>query len=348
LVDDCVDRDAFFDNPKSATVFSEFLVTCARSLTTDPGPRRDGHIDELCQVRDVFLRAGLDALLARSRSSQTAGGWLQLNICPRQELEGRGQLCQQISSLVRQLLDDSVLDDFFFMNKPPGMRLRLHGPSAEHVKELAERLRVHATLWRADGLVDYIEPSVYEPESQLFGGPDSMNFVHALFTVDSLVWLDYHACRVVEGAAIGPAWLASLALLRAVFAGLDIAGWEDIGVWQHIRQMAGRQLGANKDSLPMYSEVAGQIVEVWSRGDGILQELHPRAKEIVDRYSSALFTGAAQWRTGYFCRPGASLGTRAAAALYVVFHWNRAALSPVEQALLAESLCNRVLDDDRQ
>jgi thiopeptide-type bacteriocin biosynthesis protein len=348
LIENCVDRDAFFDDADSAAVLSEFLAICARSLTTGPAPGRDGHADEFYQARDIFLRVGLDALLARSRSSRAIGGWLQLGIRPRQELEPRGELCQQISSLVRQLMGDSALDDFFFMNKPPGMRLRLHGASAGSVRELADVLHVNVTRWRAEGLVDYIEPGVYEPESELFGGPESMNFVHALFTVDSLLWLDYHACRAVEGAVIGPAWLASLALLRTVFAGLDIAGWEDISVWNHIRQMAGRRLGANKDSLPMYSEIAGQIVEVWSRGDGILHELHPAVKEIVDRYYSALFAGAAQWRTGYFCRRGASLGTRAAAALYVVFHWNRAALSPMEQALLAESLCGRVLEDDRK
>jgi thiopeptide-type bacteriocin biosynthesis protein len=346
LVEDCVDRDAFFDDAATAAVISEFLVICARSLT-NPAPGASEHVDEFRHARNVFLRAGLDALLARSPASLAVGGWIQLGIRPRQEMEPRGELCRQISSLVNQLFG-STLDDFFFMNKPPGMRLRFHTASEGSLQELAAVLDLHVTRWRDEGLIDYIEPGVYEPESELFGGQESMNFVHALFTVDSLVWLDYHACRAVEGAAIGPAWLASLALLRTVFAGLDIAGWEDIGVWNHIRHTAGRQLGATKSSLPMYSEVAGQIVEVWSRGDEILHELHPSVKEIVDRYDSSLFTGATQWRTGYFCRQGASLGTRAAAALYVVFHWNRAALSPLEQALLAESLCRRVLEHDRQ
>src|SRR5258708_27936357 len=78
LVDDCVDRDAFLDDADRAAVLSEFLVTCARSLTTDPAPGRDGHADEFCQARNVFLRAGLDALFARSRSSRAVGGWLHL------------------------------------------------------------------------------------------------------------------------------------------------------------------------------------------------------------------------------------------------------------------------------
>ncbi len=48
-----------------------------------------------------------------------------------------------------------------------------------------------------------------------------------------------------------------------------------------------------------------------------------------------------------FCQRGASLGPRAAATFYVIFHWNRAGLYPTEQALLAESLSERILDDVR-
>jgi hypothetical protein len=136
-------------------------------------------------------------------------------------------------------------------------------------------------------------------------------------------------------------------MLGKVFAALDITGWEDIGVWHQIRGTAGRRLGAVKDSLPMYAEVAPDIRDVWSRIDQIVDEFHPSVKEILARHDSAILTGAAQWRSGYFRRRTASLGPRAAAAFYVVFHWNRAALSRTEQALLAEALSERTIDDAR-
>jgi hypothetical protein len=100
-------------------------------------------------------------------------------------------------------------------------------------------------------------------------------------------------------------------------------------------------------SLPVYAEVAGELRDAWSRADGILEELHPTVKAIVADHDQALLAGAAQWRSGYFSSRTASLGPRAAAAFYVIFHWNRAGLSHGEQALLAESLSERIFDDVR-
>jgi hypothetical protein len=172
-----------------------------------------------------------------------------------------------------------------------------------------------------------------------------MGFVHSLFTVDSLIWLDYHSCRAVEGEAVSPAWLVSMAALRTVFDGLDITGWEDIGVWDRIRNIAGRRLVDVTHSLPLYAEIAKEIREAWSRSDQILDELHPSVGAILIQHDSALRAGAERWHSGYFRNRTASLGPRAAAAFYVIFHWNRAALSLTEQALLTESLAERMLDD---
>jgi thiopeptide-type bacteriocin biosynthesis protein len=340
LVDGHDERGASFDVSDRASYLAEFLAVCARTLTTQSGPGRERYSNELYRARDVFVRAGLEALAARPR--QTGNDWLQIGIHPREDPGLRRELCRQLACLARRLLSDSAVDNFFFMNKPPGMRLRFQTVAAESSADVTDIVHCQVTRWRAGGLIDHVELGVYEPESQLFGGPRSMSFVHALFTLDSLIWLDYEGCCVPEGEAISPAWLVSLAVLRTVFAGLDITGWEDIGVWDNIRQRCGRRLEADKVSLPMYAEVAGQILDIWSRRDGILDELQPALKAIVAGHESALFTGAARWRSGYFCERGASLGPRAAAAFYVIFHWNRAALSRTEQALLADSLSQRI------
>lgn len=321
---------------------SKFLAACSRSLITQPAPGGEQFSEELHQARDVFVQAGLEALAARRRKDES--GWLQIGIHSREDSGARGELDRQVGHFAKRLLGDSVIDNFFFMNKPPGMRLRFQPAAASTLVDLADVVRAEVMRWRAEGLIDYAEPGVYEPESQLFGGAGSMSFVHALFTIDSLIWLDYHSCRAVAREAVSPAWLVSLATLQTVFAGLDITGWEDIGVWDSIRGIAGRQLGDDKASLPKYAEIAGAIRDVWSRGNGILNDLHPTAKAIVADHDSALLTGAARWRSGYFCQQGASLGPRAAAAFYVIFHWNRAALSHTEQALLAESLSERISD----
>ncbi|HEX5886526.1 MAG TPA: thiopeptide-type bacteriocin biosynthesis protein [Pyrinomonadaceae bacterium] len=342
LVDERDDRGASVDVSDRSSYLAEFLAVCAHSLITEPGPGPERGSDEFYQARDVFVRAGLEALAAQRW--QTSNNWLQIGIHPREDLVPHGDLCRQIACLARRLLIDSAIDNFFFMNKPPGMRLRFQTAAGRSSEDLADVLHGEVTRWREEGLIDCVEHGVYEPEGQLFGGPRSMSFVHALFTVDSLIWLDYHACRAVESEAISPAWLVSLAVLRTVFAGLDITGWEDAGVWDCIRKMAGRRFEEEQVSVPVYAEVAHEIRDVWSRRDQIGDLLHAAVKPIVASHSSVLLTGAAQWHSGYFSQPRATLGSRAAAAFYVIFHWNRAALSFTQQALLVESLSERIVD----
>jgi thiopeptide-type bacteriocin biosynthesis domain len=345
FVEERLDPDALWDGSHPAASLSEFLALCAQSLSAGPAAGGGPPSAALCHARDVFVRGGLEALAARR--SHAGNSWFQIGIRPQHaDLEARGELCRQVASVARTVLSDSLADDFFFMNKPPGMRLRFQAAAGTDPGHLADVVNAQVMRWRADRLINHVEHGVYEPENQLFGGPASMKFVHALFTVDSLMWLDYHACRADEGDAISPAWLVSLTALQTVFAGLEIVGWEDIGVWECIREVAGRRLRQDKESVPLFPEVSGELREAWSRRNRLSAEAAVPA--IVAAYDSALLEGAARWRSGYFCRPGASLGARAAAAFYVIFHWNRAGLSSSEQALLAESLSERMLHDVRR
>jgi thiopeptide-type bacteriocin biosynthesis protein len=337
------ERDSSFNLNGHASSLADFLAVCARSLRPQSEPRDERCSDEVYWATSVFMRAGLEALAARPWHA--GNDWIQIGIHPLADPASRGELSRQVACLARRWLTDSTVDNFFFMNKPPGMRLRFQTTAPGDSADLADVLHAEAARWRVAGLIDHIEPGVYEPETQLFGGPRSMSFVHALFTVDSLIWLDYHACRAVGGDEISPAWLVSLAVLQTLFAGLDITGWEDIGVWDRIREVTGRRLSADNTALPTYAAVAAEIRDVWSRRDQIADELSPPVKALVARHERAMLTGAAQWRSGYFGQRSASLGPRAAAAFYVIFHWNRAALSRPQQALLAESLAERMVED---
>jgi thiopeptide-type bacteriocin biosynthesis protein len=314
---------------------AEFLAYCARTLSTEPEVEGDSDSDELRRARDRFVRAGAEALEAQPASD----AWLQVGIRPPEDPALRSELYRRTADLARSLLSERAVDNFFFMHKPPGMRLRF-GREASGPRGLDEAVYEEVARWRTDGLIDGIEPGVYEPESQLFGGPASMKYVHALFTVDSLVWLDYHARPIpsAEEEDSDVAWLVSLAILPAVFEGLDITGWEDIGVWEHIREHAGRHLGQDATSLPGYAEIAKSVRAIWLRRDLLLEQLHPDLRSLVTGHYATLRIAASQWRSGYFSTGSASIGPRAAAAFYVVFHWNRAALSAVQQALLTESL----------
>ena len=312
---------------------SRFLAYCANSLDVEPKIEDEYCWDKFHRARDLFVRAGLEALAAQP----TEDTWLQIGIRSPQHLALRRELCTQIAGTARRLLSDSLVDNFFYMNKAPGMRLRFERAEGSSY-DFEETLYKEVAHWRAEGLVEGVEPGVYEPESQLFGGPTSMRYVHALFTVDSLIWLDYHSSPLSKREDNSAAWLVSLAMLQAVFDGLDINGWEDLGVWDQIRKTTGRHLEKDAIALSTYLEVSTKIRAVWSRRDQLIDQLHPTMRSIVAHHGQALRAAAAQWRSGYFSTRDSYLGPRAAAAFYVVFHWNRAGLSAVQQAVLAESL----------
>ena len=101
--------------------------------------------------------------------------------------------------------------------------------------------------------------------------------------------------------------------------------------------------GDDASAFQLYTQVADGIRDVWSRRDLIVQLLHPEIRAIVEQYREAVLAGATAWRAGYLAHDGAVLGPRAATAMYAIFHWNRAALSAVDQALVAAALSQRAV-----
>lgn len=312
---------------------ARFLSSCATATASRPNGGGDDGAHELYEACQTFVRAGLQALAARS----TADDWLQIGVGVPTEPDARCEFYRRVAELVRKLLSESAIDNFFFMHKPPGVRLRFEiGPKSP--ASLGERLHETLEHWKEEGLVLAIEPGIYEPESQLFGGTASMAYVHALFTIDSLVWLDYHARPAGDNDHADVAWLVSLAMLPAVFQGLDITGWEDMGVWHYLGQRAGRDLDQGALSLAEYDEIATSVRAIWLRRELLLEQLPADLHSIVSDHYPGLQAAAAQWRSGYFATTAAALGPRSAVAFYVIFHWNRAGLSAVQQALLTASL----------
>jgi hypothetical protein len=210
---------------------ADLLADCAASLrgATQAGERWA----ELVGLRDALLAGGLPAM--RAAASTTT--WVQFGLSYRPERHA--ELHGSLAATARELLARPAVRNVFFMHKPPGIRVRFEvtGAARERlVDELLERLGG----WRVDGLIEQAIPGVYECEAHLFGGSVSMRSVHRLFTADSLVWLGYHA--LAGDAGPGPAWVASLAMLRSLFNALGVDGWEDRDVWDRVRWQTFRRL----------------------------------------------------------------------------------------------------------
>ncbi|MEN3360061.1 MAG: hypothetical protein V7637_4043 [Mycobacteriales bacterium] len=293
----------------------DFLAECARTLGDPDAP--------IAPQRDQFIAAGLAGL----RRAPDGRVWTALGL---QSVPSRfGHLSVELAAAGRELLAGGAAN-FFFMQKPPGLRVRFEAPVAA-ARPLAAELWSRVDGWRSAGLVLDAVPGVYEPEEHLFGGPVSMRYVHGLFTVDSLAWLDCHAG--VAGAL--PAWSFSLYLVRALLDGLDIVGWGDLDFWDRLRRQAFRTPPATGGAA--YAAAADGIRAAWADSRGT----PAAAVALVERVRAELTAIAADWRAGYFTTPEAYVGPREAAAFATVFHWNRGGLPPLRQGLLAEALADR-------
>ncbi|MFI7131718.1 thiopeptide-type bacteriocin biosynthesis protein [Nonomuraea sp. NPDC050153] len=266
--------------------------------------------------------------------------WLQFGLTPIPERSG--DLYAGLAALARRCVRDELVRDFFFMHKPPGMRVRFRPASAAPDLDLLLRERLDA--WLGDGVISGWRPGVYEPETYLFGGPASMRSVHRVFTADSLAWLDYHRLRLA-GHAPGPAWAMSLLLLRSLFATLRIDGWEGLGVWERVRRY--RRLPSAALADPRLTRLTAALRAVWPSPAALAAKLSPEAAELAEDYRQVVLKEGERWFRDYFESGSAEMGPRAVASYLVIFHWNRANLPAPRQALITGALLAREEGDAR-
>lgn len=285
---------------------AEFLADCL-------DPAGD---EELVAARLTFLAGGLDAL-------RTAGAprWTQVGLAGIAD-----GLYPALRDAVEQLLADGEITDFLFTHGSPGIRVRFAAAPGRATQVRAEVRRL-AARWRRRGLVAEAVPGVYEPEAHLFGGPESMRHAYQLFTVDSVIWLRHHS-DIGDGT---PAWVVSLRMLRAVFDGLQVAGWEDRDVWARVRDIVGGVTG------PASDELAGW----WAGDEELLARLPEPTRELLDLHRRQVTPVLERWRAEYFATDLARVGPREAAAYHVVQHWNRAKLGSARQARILDALVGR-------
>lgn len=279
----------------------------------------------------ALLGGGLPGL----RAVDAGTGWLQLGLTPAGDGR-RPELYRAVWDLVGELEADGVVEEFFFMHKPPGLRLRVRAAAGAMpaVRHLAE---TRAAQWQVAGVLAGHRYGVYEPEYLLFGGPVSMRSVHRVFTADSRVWLPLHAA----GAAAGPAWAVALLTTRALLAALRVDGWERLDVADRLHRQTGRGLSAEALALPRVTEVFDRMRGAWANPDLVRALLPDTTLAAVDTYADAVREESRRWRAAYFDTPSAVVGPREMAAFALVFQWNRAGLDMPRQHLLTAVLADR-------
>ncbi|MFE6024497.1 thiopeptide-type bacteriocin biosynthesis protein [Streptomyces niveus] len=280
---------------------------------------------EVRRLGGLFLGAGLPVL----RSAHTHSSWLEYRV-PVPE-HHRVVWYAALLREVTLMQDRGELENFFFVHKEPGVRIRFQ-VSAVARPSVTEHLSGWLDELSARGLIDAWRGSVYEPEQYIFGGPVSMRSVHRLFTIDSLVWLRH----LSADRPPGPAWALSLTLLKSLFGELSVLEQEDRDIWDRLRRQTHRQFHGPEPKN--WERVSAGLRRLWCLPAELRPLLQLPEENILDNFRTDVAAECDVWREDYFLMPGARVGVREAAAFFTVFHWNRARLPLDWQTAICESL----------
>jgi thiopeptide-type bacteriocin biosynthesis protein len=324
--------------------FSEFTDRWESRIRaiSDPGARALRPAGRTVDLPDMFA----ENAIATAERACRGRRWLQFGITlPRQRAGQHGELYAALRDVAEEVLTDGLAAEFFYMHKPPGMRLRFQETEGTR-RELGACLRQRLSAWQRYGVISEWRPGVYEPEEHLFGGPVSMRSVHHVFTADSLAWLGYHSSRL-SGDQPGPDWAMSLLMVRALLEALRIDGWEDRDVWDRVRRQAGRRLGPATSASPDMTRLSAQLAAAWSAPDTLTGKLSGDARQLAAGYREAVLDEGKRWRADHFDRTTASAGPRETAAFMIIFHWNRGGFPMARQQLLTSAMLHRRMGADQ-
>ncbi|SDI20124.1 thiopeptide-type bacteriocin biosynthesis domain-containing protein [Sinosporangium album] len=275
---------------------------------------------DLDEAAIAFQAAGLAALERRAET-----GWYQLRVQfpdwdTAEEIGAR-----HLGPRLEQLQARGAVNGWWFLRKPPGWRLRLREADVPAVDQVLDELSAAGALTRW-------WPTIYEPETAAFGGPDGMQAAHDLFCADSIGVLEF-ARQDTPG--LGRRELSIMlinALLQA--AGLD---WFERGdVFARVTGLRPAPATADTGRLEALTTNVRTLLAIPAQAD--TQPFEPGGP--------AAF--AAPWLTAWqtagnqLGRAAAegrlNRGLRALLTHVVIFHWNRLGLSATTQGILSRAV----------
>jgi thiopeptide-type bacteriocin biosynthesis protein len=269
-------------------------------------------------LRDVFIAAGIE----RVEKLQNPEHWLQIGARFEDGAQHRAFLGSDLARTVEGWLGEKLIRRFFFVNKPPGIRLRFSGRELDG--EFASRLGGFLETERALGRLKGHELGVYDAETYQFGGEVGLDLCHDFFTYDSLAVLKLLALDL-EDQLEGDLTVLSLVLLNDLIARVCADEWERWDVWCNMR-LAKRGLDSTELEREKLVAILGRnrevLLQVASKPGEVLKELSSAEQGIVTAY----FTENERFarRLADAAKTGKLLfGPRKILPFYVVFHWNR-------------------------
>lgn len=223
---------------------------------------------------------------------------------------------EQVFTDVDRLVDGGLLEGFFFMRKPPGLRLRYL--LAEGADDAVPEIEASLQHLADDGLLERWYPSVYEAEVFKFGGPDAISAVHAYFFADSSAWWRWEGLQGASGTGLDQR-LLSVSVLNDLFV-RSTGGPEEVwDVWCHLAVLHG-------DS-PVSEGPPAPVVLI----DDLVDRVSELERSLLDDYASANAAIALAFRALHAA--GKLLyADRLVLPHLALHHWNRYGFLPHDRA----------------
>lgn len=288
----------------------------------------------LTDLREQLIAAGAEHLERLHNPAR----WLQVGVRFQEQEQRLSFLAGPLRQAVVRWRSEGRIERFFFMAKPPGLRLRFGGAGLD--QKLAPRLQRLLQRERAAGrLADY-EYGVYDAETYQFGGPIGLEIAHDFFSYDSLAILD-----LLRHAAPPDALpVLSLTVLNHLAAQICDDGWERWDAWCNMDLTRPRI--DHPDALPdveaQFQEQRELLAQTVWEPDAMLAQLPLAPRRVLARYFENNQRLGRRLRDA--ARSGRLLyGPRKIFPFYVIFHWNRW-MFPIETQLMLGFFMQRLLD----
>jgi thiopeptide-type bacteriocin biosynthesis protein len=243
--------------------------------------------------------------------------WLEVrcDLFPRADGPGRFVPWSALAAASAGWRAEGRYDQFFFVRKPPGLRLRFGGD------DVHRRLEPVLLPWLTDAErrndLRAFRFSVYEPEEARFGGPVGMALAHDAFDRDSCDAVQYEALSDDSREAVGRVAL-SIAITNHLlgFALGDRAEMWD--VWhrlsERLGEVDGTPSGGRLPEAHVEHVVAGDVLDPARLSDDLGRLVEHRLDHNV-RLARSIVAARDAGRL--------AVGLRAWLAALTIFHWNR-------------------------
>jgi thiopeptide-type bacteriocin biosynthesis protein len=261
--------------------------------------------------------------------------WMQVSCSLFPEIDRQPHIpWEPLSEAVRAWRAKGLISRFWFVRKPPGLRLRFQGPA------IGARLQGPLALWLTEGewqnAIRGFRFTIYEPEVRRFGGPAGMDLAHTLFDVGSTLALNYQTMpqAVTESVTALELSLAGTSDLLERCLGDRAEVWD---VWSAL----GDAIGALKTPAddPTRRRWDAAIRGLKPLREAVAQELAPTLASVEQTHIEVAAQVRALADAGTL-----RVGLRAWLAAVVVFDWNRLGLpDKLERLAQAVSYVTQVL-----